>query len=228
MALAALRQCLQVTLWLVVDGSSDGAAIVNLEEATATLPSTPIADESLGTPMLYSSGTAGRPKGILRPLPEQPPGQALQVFDTLIKLWRFNEGLVYLSPAPLNHAAPNAGVNFTIRMGGTAVIMERFDPEHLLRLVETNRVTHSQLVPTMFSRMLKLPGEAPARHDCSALQLAIHAAAPCPVQLKQQMIDWWGPIILEYYGSTGANGIHRLRHRRVVGAQGHGGTAPIR
>jgi long-chain acyl-CoA synthetase len=219
-ALATLRQCPRVTLCLVVDGPGDGAAIVNLEAVTAAFPSTPIADESLGTAMLYSSGTSGRPKGILRPLPEQPPGQGLRVFDALIKLWRFNEGLIYLSPAPLYHVAPNAGVNFTIRMGG---IMERFDPEHFLELVETHRVTHSQLVPTMFSRMLKLPGEARTRHDRSSLQVAIHAAAPCPVQVKQQMIDWWGPIILEYYGSTEAMGFTAcdtaewLAHEGTVG-----------
>ena len=145
--------------------------------------------------MLYSSGTTGQPKGILRPLPEQPPSQTLPVYDFIQKLWRFRDGLIYLSPAPLYHAAPHVGVNLTIRMGGTAIIMERFDPEDFLRLVERYRVTHSQLVPTMFSRMLKLPDEVRRRYDLASLETAIHAAAPCPVQVKRQMIDWWGPII---------------------------------
>ena len=101
--------------------------MLNLDEATAGLPDTPIADESLGNAMLYSSGTTGRPKGILRPLPEQPPSQLLPVYEFLANLWRFRDGLIYLSPAPLYHAAPHVGVNLTIRMGGTAIIMEHFD-----------------------------------------------------------------------------------------------------
>jgi long-chain acyl-CoA synthetase len=110
--------------------------------------------------------------------------------------------MTYLSPAPLYHSAPHVGVNLTIRFGGTAVIMERFDPEQYLKLVEKYRPTHSQLVPTMFWRMLKLPDAVRNRYDLTSLEVAIHAAAPCPVQVKRQMIDWWGPIILEYYGAT--------------------------
>jgi long-chain acyl-CoA synthetase len=206
-ALAALRQCPNVALCLIVDGPGDGATTLNLDDATAACPNTPIPDESLGSAMLYSSGTTGQPKGILRPLSEQPPSQKLPVIDFIQRLWRFRDGLIYLSPAPLYHAAPHVGVNLTIRMGGTAIIMERFDPEDFLRLVERYRVTHSQLVPTMFSRMLKLPDEVRRRHDLASLETAIHAAAPCPVQIKQQMIDWWGPIIHEYYGSTEGIGL---------------------
>ncbi len=222
-ALAAMRQSPNVALCLVVDGPGDGPAVRNLDEATAGHPDTPIADESLGNAMLYSSGTTGRPKGILRPLPEQPPGQALPLYDALIRLWRFEDGMIYLSPAPLYHAAPNIGVNLTIRKGGTAVIMERFDPEQFLRLVETYRVTHSQSVPTMFSRMLKLPPDVRRRYDLSSMIVAIHAAAPCPVPVKQDMIDWWGPIILEYYGSTEGMGLTAcdtaewLAHKGTVG-----------
>ena len=111
------------------------SASSDLQAVTAGLPSTPIADESLGTAMLYSSGTTGRPKGILRPLPEQPPAQNLPIFDFLLKLWHYREGMIYLSPAPLYHAAPQAAVNLTIRTGGTAIIMESFDPERYLELV---------------------------------------------------------------------------------------------
>jgi long-chain acyl-CoA synthetase len=222
-ALAAARQCPNIALCLVVDGPGEGENILNLDEATKLYPDTPVADESLGLAMLYSSGTTGRPKGISRPLPEQPPAQALPVYDALGRLWRFREGLIYLSPAPLYHAAPHLGVNLTIRMGGTAIIMERFNAEQFLRLIETHEVTHTQLVPTMFSRMLKLPEDARGRYGRPSLEVAIHAAAPCPVQVKQQMIDWWGPIILEYYGSTEAMGFTAcdsaewLAHKGTVG-----------
>src|SRR5258708_22228547 len=133
------------------EGWGDGALTLNLDEATAGFPATPIADETIGTAMSYSSGTTGRPKAILRPLPDQPPSQQLPLFDFLQKLWRYRERLVYLSPAPLYHAAPQASVNLAIRNRGTAIIMERFDPEHYLQLVERDKPTHSQLVPTMFS-----------------------------------------------------------------------------
>lgn len=222
-ALAALALCPDVSLCLVVDGPGDGAHVLNLDAATQAFPPTPIADESLGTPMLYSSGTTGRPKGILRPLPVQPPSQQLALFDFLEKLWQYREAMIYLSPAPLYHSAPQAAVALTIRKGGTAIVMERFDPEQYLRLVETYRVTHTQLVPTMFSRMLKLPEEARRRHDLSSLTIAIHAAAPCPVQVKEQMIEWWGPIIHEYYGATeglgftACNSEEWLAHRGTVG-----------
>jgi long-chain acyl-CoA synthetase len=219
----AVKECSKVELCIVADGAGESDRIVGLDEVTAGLPATPIADESLGTAMLYSSGTTGRPKGILRLLPEQPPQQQLPVFDFLQKLWRYREGMIYLSPAPLYHSAPQAAVNLTIRMGGTAIIMESFDPERYLALIETWGVTHSQLVPTMFSRMLKLPDEVRSRHDVSSLEIAIHAAAPCPVQVKEEMIRWWGPIIQEYYGATEAIGFTAcdsqewLAHKGTVG-----------
>jgi long-chain acyl-CoA synthetase len=222
-AVEALRQCAGVELALVVDGPGDGDRILNFDEATAAMPATPVADESLGTAMLYSSGTTGRPKGIIRPLPEQPPGRQLPLFDFLQKLWRYREGMTYLSPAPLYHSAPQAAVNLVIRNGGTAVIMESFEPERYLQLVEKYRPSHSQLVPTMFSRMLKLPEELRARYDLSSLEVAIHAAAPCPPQVKEQMIQWWGPIIHEYYGATEGLGFAAcdsaewLAHRGTVG-----------
>ncbi len=201
-ALAALPDCPGVKLVLIVDGPSEDDRVLSLDEATSGWPSTPIADESLGAAMLYSSGTTGSPKGVLRPLPSQPPVQPLGLGAFLMKLWRFRDGMTYLSPAPLYHAAPHVGVNLSIRAGGTAVIMEHFDPEHFLQLVEAHRITHTQLVPTMFSRLLKLPDSVRRRYDLSSLEVAIHAAAPCPVPVKQEMIAWWGPIILEYYGAT--------------------------
>ena len=152
--------------------------------------------------MLYSSGTTGRPKGILRPLQASSPEENLPIFGFLNELWQYRPGMVYLSPAPLYHSAPQAAVGLTIRMGGTCIIMERYEPEHYLALVEKYRVSHSQLVPTMFSRMLKLPDAVRERYDLSSLEIAVHAAAPCPPQVKRAMIDWWGPIIHEYYGAT--------------------------
>jgi long-chain acyl-CoA synthetase len=152
--------------------------------------------------MLYSSGTTGQPKGIIRDLPDQAPGDPMPLWTFLHDLWRYREDMVYLSPAPLYHSAPQAAVGLTLRTGGTVIVMERFDPELYLQLVEKHRVTHSQLVPTMFSRMLKLPEEVRNRYDVSSLEWVVHAAAPCPIPVKQQMIEWWGPKILEYYGAT--------------------------
>ena len=219
----ALKESPRVELCIVADGGGESDRIVGLADATRGMPATPIAHEAVGTAMLYSSGTTGRPKGILRPLPEQPPLQNLPLFDFLIKLWQYREGMIYLSPAPLYHSAPQAAVNLTIRMGGTAIIMEKFDPEHYLHLVEKWGITHTQLVPTMFSRMLKLPEEVRQRYDLSSLKIAIHAAAPCPVLVKDDMIKWWGPIIQEYYGATEGLGFTAcdsqewLAHRGTVG-----------
>jgi len=201
-AIEAMKACPDVTLHLIVGGTGDDGPFADYAEAVAAFPQSPIADEQLGTAMLYSSGTTGRPKGILRPLQESRPDENLPIFDFLNQLWEYRDGMVYLSPAPLYHSAPQAAVNLAIRAGGTCIIMERFDPEQYLSLIEKHKVTHSQLVPTMFSRMLKLPEDGRARYDLSSLEIAIHAAAPCPPQVKHQMIDWWGPIVHEYYGAT--------------------------
>lgn len=203
-ALAAVADCPEVSLVLVVDAdpASLSETVRDYASAVEGLSGDPLEQESLGTPMLYSSGTTGRPKGIIRPLPEVPPGDGLPLFDFLASLWHYREDMIYLSPAPLYHSAPQAAVNLTLRFGGTAIIMERFDPVAYLELIERYKITHTQLVPTMFSRMLKLPEEDRVRHDLSSIEIAIHAAAPCPVQVKEQMIEWWGPIIHEYYGAT--------------------------
>ena len=222
-ALKAMAMSPGIETCLIVDGPGDGGKVLNLDDATAGFPDTPIADEYLGAGMLYSSGTTGRPKGILRPLPEAPPSEPLALFGFLTGMWRYRQGMVYLSPAPMYHSAPNSAVSLTIRLGGTAVIMEHFDPEQYLALIERYRITHSQLVPTMFSRMLKLPEDVRARYDLSSLEVAIHAAAPCPPTVKEQMIEWWGPIIHEYYGATEALGFTAcdsaewLAHRGTVG-----------
>lgn len=222
-AAQAIKQCPNVKLLLIVDGTGDHEPFTGLDRAVSTYPDTPIADEWLGTPMLYSSGTTGRPKGIMRPLPRNPPSQSLPLFDFLNKLWQYREGMTYLSPAPLYHSAPQAAVSLAIRNGGTVVIMEHFDPEQYLQLIERYKVTHTQLVPTMFSRLLKLSEAARKKHDLSSLEIAIHAAAPCPIQVKEQIIEWWGPIVHEYYGATeglgftACNSEQWLSHRGTVG-----------
>jgi long-chain acyl-CoA synthetase len=201
-AQAALAQCPNVKLALIIDAPSD-ATFTSYEHATAPQPTSPIPDEALGAAMLYSSGTTGQPKGILRPLSGNAPGSPAPLFQFLNNLWSYRtENMRYLSPAPLYHSAPQAAVGLAIRNGATVVVMERFDPERYLQLVEEHHITHSQLVPTMFSRMLKLPDDVRSRYDLSSLEVAVHAAAPCPVQVKEQMIEWWGLVIGEYYGAT--------------------------
>jgi long-chain acyl-CoA synthetase len=223
-AMAALSKCPDVALCLIADGEGDDTRVGNLDEATAPYPMTPVADEWVGGFMLYSSGTTGRPKGVLHALPEKGPSvPARSSIEIFRSFWKYREGMIMLSPAPLYHAAPLLYIGFVIRMGGTALIMERFEPERYLEFVEAYRVTHSLLVPTMFSRMLKLSEAARNRYDHSSLEIAIHGAAPCPVPVKEQMIGWWGPIVHEYYGSTEGNGatgcdsLEWLAHKGTVG-----------
>ena len=211
----------KVSVRLMVDGNEPGFA--SYEDATSTFPTTKIEDESTGATMLYSSGTTGRPKGVLRPLPDTKPGEGEERLATMSGPYRFRDGMVYLSPAPMYHAAPLAFSLNTQRFGGTVVIMEKFDPAAALRAIERHRVTHSQWVPTMFVRLLRLSDEERLGPDLSSLEVAIHAAAPCPVSVKRQMIEWWGPIIHEYYagtegnGSTGINSEEWLAHPGSVG-----------
>ncbi|MFR9732163.1 acyl-CoA synthetase [Saccharopolyspora sp. MS10] len=156
-----------------------------------------------GADMLYSSGTTGRPKGIRPELPERGIDEEGDVLTPVVAgLYGIGPGSVYLSPAPIYHAAPLRYCASTHALGGTVVLMERFEPEQALRAIERYGVTHAQWVPTMFVRMLKLPAEVRARYDLSSLRVAVHAAAPCPVAVKQAMIDWWGPVLVEYYSST--------------------------
>jgi fatty-acyl-CoA synthase len=173
-----------------------------------SFPAERVPDETKGHAMLYSSGTTGRPKGIKRPFTEEPIEGAHPLMELiLVKMAGMTEASVYLSPAPLYHAAPLAATMAALHAGATCVVMERFDPEGFLDAVQTFEVSHTQLVPTMFVRMLKLPEEVRAAYDVSTLECAVHAAAPCPVETKRRMIDWWGPILLEYYAGTEANGV---------------------
>jgi long-chain acyl-CoA synthetase len=178
------------------------------ETEVADLPTTPIADERAGVDMLYSSGTTGRPKGVRLPLPVDPAiDQSNNLITLTMGLYRFHANSVYLSPAPLYHAAP---LRFTMtmhRIGGTVVMMKKFDPEAVLAAIKTYGVTCGQYVPTHFVRMLKLPGDVRAKYDLSTLDCAVHAAAPCPIPIKEAMINWWGPILEEYYAGSEGNGM---------------------
>ncbi|MEO1554350.1 MAG: AMP-binding protein [Pseudomonadota bacterium] len=179
-----------------------------LEGVRAGMPETPVADERAGTDMLYSSGTTGRPKGIRPPLPEDPAIDATNALIMIAQaLFKATPDGIYLSPAPLYHAAPLRWCMAMTRFGMPLVIMEKFDPEHYLALVEQHQVTHTQLVPTMFVKMLKLPEEIRHKYDVSSLTAAVHAAAPCPVPVKEKMIEWWGPVIEEYYAGSEGNGM---------------------
>ncbi|WP_409330885.1 acyl-CoA synthetase [Trujillonella humicola] len=189
---------------LMMGGTIEGWE--SYEEATAGQPSEPVEDEEEGDLLQYSSGTTGRPKGIQRPLSGKPINLEGDPTVMFLRAVGFAEGGVYLNPAPLYHTAPMVWTMGVHRLGGTVVVMERFDPEQALALIERHRVTHAQFVPSMFVRMLKLPQEVRDRYDLSSLQTVVHAAAPCPVEVKERMIEWFGPIISEYYGATEAMG----------------------
>lgn len=193
----------------------------------AATPVSPISDEAQGLDMLYSSGTTGRPKGIKWPMPDSPPGGRTMLIDLLGGLFGYGRDTRYLSPAPLYHAAPLRHSLVTIKSGGTAFIMSKFDPEKALELIETHRITHSQWVPTMFVRLLKLPDELRLSRDISSMQMAVHAAAPCPIEVKRRMIDWWGPVIHEYYAGTENNGFTAIDTTEWLAHPGSVGQAKL-
>jgi fatty-acyl-CoA synthase len=196
------------------------------EATVAAFAPVPITDEAEGREMLYSSGTTGRPKGVRKELPRTPLGDTsaapVQIALGLARRG-VGPGSVYLSPAPLYHSAPLVYCMSMLRLGATVVVMEHFDPARCLELIERHGVTHAQFVPTMFVRMLRLPESERTRHDLSSLRSVVHAAAPCPVAVKRQMLEWWGPIIDEYYagtediGSTWITAAEWLAHPGSVG-----------
>jgi long-chain acyl-CoA synthetase len=205
----------------------------DFEAARAAMPATPIADESAGSAMLYSSGTTGRPKGVKRAGDgaPQPIDTASPLAMLSQALFGMDAGTIYLSPAPIYHAAPLGWSMGVFQLGGTVVMMERFDAEQALADIETYKVTCAQWVPTHFVRMLKLPEAVRERYDVSSLKRVFHAAAPCPIPVKEQMIAWWGPIIDEYYAGTEGNGFCFITSQEWLqkkGSVGRGLTAPVR
>ena len=212
-----------VHLRLMLDGTIDGYD--SFEQTIAAASVTPLTDMVDGTDMLYSSGTTGMPKGIAKPLPMSPIGTSVGLGMLTVMLFGFSEDTMYLSPAPLYHAAP-LRFNMTVHtLGATTIVMENFDAEEFLQLTQKYKVTQTQVVPTMFIRMLKLEDNVRSQYDCSTITHAVHAAAPCPIETKRKMIDWWGPVIHEYYAGTEGNGFVYCNSDQWLAHPGTVGTA---
>ncbi|KIZ47830.1 MULTISPECIES: acyl-CoA synthetase [Rhodopseudomonas] len=217
LAQSAGAHCRIIALHGQIAGCSDYAAELVRFERYAEFPEGPV-----GKDFFYSSGTTGQPKGIKQPLFSNFK-QANSSGDWVRNKFQFDEDSIYLSPAPLYHGAPLRFTMRTIDCGGTVVLIAKFDALTCLRAIQDERITHSQWVPTMFFRLLNLPASERAAYDLSSHRCAIHSAAPCPADIKQQMIDWWGPIVWEYYSSSERNGVtcisaeEWLTHRGSVG-----------
>jgi acyl-CoA synthetase (AMP-forming)/AMP-acid ligase II len=225
-ALASLAGALPADLvrnlhCFMLDGESE--TFGSYEAAIAEYPAQPLSENVQGLAMVYSSGTTGLPKGIKPPMLGLPVDQPGPLQQKLIELYGFDRNTVYLSTAPLYHTAPLKFNMTVLQAGGTTVILEKFEPELALQTIERYAVTHSQWVPTMFIRLLRLPGEARNRYRLDTHKVAIHAAAPCPIDVKEQMLEWWGPIIYEYYSGSESIGLcaigpHEwLEHKGSVG-----------
>jgi len=205
------------------------AGYESYEDALAASSAEPLGDQPIGSTMLYSSGTTGRPKGIKRPLPDRQIDEPDPATRGRGPTGAFGMSVdsVYLSPAPLYHAAPLAFTAGVHVLGGTVVVMEKFDAETCLAAIESHNVTAAQFVPTMFVRMLKLDDATREKYDVSSLQTAIHAAAPCPVEVKRQMIEWWGPILIEYYAGTEGNGSTLITSEQWLAHPGSVGRSSV-
>ena len=223
---ANLEEVLGGVKKFMLDGTSSGYN--SYEESIASMPEEPVEDECQGGSMLYSSGTTGRPKGIYRelqlnPLPYTQEEDDLGLGRVVEGVYGGDENTVYLSPAPLYHSAPLGFNTGFLSLGGTSIVMEKFDPEAALKAIQDYKVTHSQWVPTMFVRFLKTDESLRSAYDLSSHKVAIHAAAPCPIEIKENMINWWGPILFEYYAGTEFNGMtivnseEWMEHKGTVG-----------
>ena len=223
---ANLEEVLGGVKKFMLDGTSSGYN--SYEESIASMPAEPVEDECQGGSMLYSSGTTGRPKGIYRelqlnPLPYTQEEDDLGLGRVVEGVYGGDENTVYLSPAPLYHSAPLGFNTGFLSLGGTSIVMEKFDPEAALKAIQDYKVTHSQWVPTMFVRFLKTDESLRSSYDLSSHKVAIHAAAPCPIEIKENMINWWGPILFEYYAGTEFNGMtivnseEWMEHKGTVG-----------
>jgi len=217
----ATSPSLQVYAWEGADG------LMSWTEAAANQPQTPVADESPGADLLYSSGTTGRPKGVMPTLPTGPIGADTPLTRMGSALYGMDADTVYLSTSPLYHAAPLRWAMAVQQLGGCVIVMRRFDAEDALRCIERWKVTHATFVPTHFVRMLKLPGDTRTRHDIASLVAVVHAAAPCPVPVKHAMIEWFGPIIHEYYSGTESCGITALSSAEWLARPGSVGKAVL-
>ena len=231
--LAELAEASSAGLDQVVVRLSAGGSVgrfADLDTALADYPAEPAGREMDGGSMLYSSGTTGHPKGILRRLTDGAFGAPNELERMLAETYSITADSIYLSPAPMYHASPVGFTGTVLRQGGTVVLMPSFDAEAVLAAIEKYRITHAQFVPTHFIRMLRLPDAVKARYDLSSLKVVIHAAAPCAPDVKRAMIEWLGPIIYEYYagsegcGLTAINSAEWLEH---PGSVGRSRTSPI-
>ncbi|WP_349269406.1 acyl-CoA synthetase [Mycolicibacterium parafortuitum] len=196
-------------LRLIADTEADGWQ--RYPDCVAGRPDTPLPDEREGDLLQYSSGTTGKPKGIRRPLPACSPREAGVMLAPLLGAIGVDDRAVYLSPAPMYHTAPSFWSMSAQALGATVVMLDKFDPVVALEAIQNHRVTHGQFVPTMFVRMLKMPAAVRESYDVSSLRRVVHAAAPCPPEIKRRMIDWWGPIVDEFYGSSEGVGVTFIR-----------------
>jgi long-chain acyl-CoA synthetase len=196
------------------------------ENVTAGLPDEPIPDEQMGAWMLYSSGTTGRPKGIVRPLPGTRPDDAQPFLELINKeIFQLAAGAVYLCASPAYHVAPLSQCSLALRAGATIVLMRRFDALSYLDCIERYRVTNAGPVPTMMVRLLKLPAEIRASYDVSSLRRVVHQSAPCPVGVKRAMIEWWGPVLVDLYGASESQGLVAISSEQWLERPGSVGTA---
>ena len=233
MATKVARRCPKLRLRVATTGEVEG--FEPLASLLADVPEDPeLPDPREGSVMIYSSGTTGRPKGVRRPLPDVPAGDpSVTAFSQgFMGLFGISGDDRYICPAPLYHAAPMQFTTSHTRIGATVVVLPRFDAELVLRVIQDQKITSSQWVPTHFRRLLRLPDDVRGRYDVSSLRVAIHAAAPCPVPVKQAMIDWWGPTIVEYYAGTEGGGTliraeEWLEHKGSVGRHWSGGKVWI-
>jgi len=185
-----------------VPGFSSFAALVDAQ------PTADPADRATGAAMHYTSGTTGRPKGVKRALSPIDPDTTAELFTFLLGLFGIpqDDGNVHLCTSPNYHTAVTTFAGNSLHSKHTVVFMDKWDPEEALRLIERYKCTHTHMVPTQFIRMLQLPEEVRKNYDVSSMRWAIHAAAPCPVDTKRKMLEWWGPVIWEYYAATEGGG----------------------
>lgn len=210
-------------LTLLFTSGAPFGRFASLDAAIADEPAEPFGVETEGNCMFYSSGTTGQPKGILRALTGDPFNTPQRIEQMMAGLFGFDDTSVFYSPAPLYHAAPMAWSMGAQTLGGTVVLPARFDAEATLAHIERYRVTHAQFVPTHFVRMLQLPAQIRAKYDVSSLRMVVHAAAPCPIDVKEAMLEWFGPVIYEYYSLSEGGGFTLVRpdewlaHKGTVG-----------
>lgn len=221
------RRCAGVDRWLMSDGPDGQDDFDSLATCMETFPATPVSGERLGISMMYSSGTTGRPKGIYRPMPDCDPRSQLPVFAAVADLYNLRPGLTFLQPAPMHHAGGQMPTALTTRLGGKTVIMERFDARRFLELVDEHQVTNTLVVPTMLARILALPDRVRSSASLSSLQCIVTGGAPCATSVKERIIDWLGPILVECYGGSEASGVTRCDSREALQRPGTVGQAKV-